>query len=171
VTKLSPAPIFDFRDTASREALGAWREAIAKSGEQLVFTNGVFDLLHAGHVSYLFQARNLGDALIIGLNSDESVRRIKGPNRPIQSELDRATLLAALKPTDAIAIFDEDTPLELITFVVPNVMVKGGDYTPETMIGREVVERAGGRVLPLPFIEGRSTTSIVENIVERYGRK
>jgi D-beta-D-heptose 7-phosphate kinase/D-beta-D-heptose 1-phosphate adenosyltransferase len=171
VTNLSPAPIFDFRDTASREALGTWREAIAKSGEQLVFTNGVFDLLHAGHVSYLFQARNLGDALIIGLNSDESVRRIKGPNRPIQSELDRATLLAALKPTDAIAIFDEDTPLELITFVVPNVMVKGGDYTPETMIGREVVERAGGRVLPLPFIEGRSTTSIVENIVERYGRK
>lgn len=167
---LTPAPVFDFRDTASREALRAWREGIARYGEQLVFTNGVFDLLHAGHVGYLFQARNLGDALIIGLNSDASVRRLKGPNRPIQSELDRATLLAALKPTDAIAIFDENTPLELVTFVLPNIMVKGGDYSVENIVGRDVVEAHGGRVLPLPFIEGRSTTSIVENIVKRYGK-
>lgn len=167
---LSPAPIFDFRDAASREALRKWRDSIAGYGEQLVFTNGVFDLLHAGHVGYLFQARNLGDALIIGLNSDASVRRLKGPNRPIQSELDRATLLAALKPTDAIAIFDEDTPLELVTFVLPNIMVKGGDYSVESIVGRDVVEAHGGRVLPLPFIEGRSTTSIVENIVKRYGK-
>jgi D-beta-D-heptose 7-phosphate kinase/D-beta-D-heptose 1-phosphate adenosyltransferase len=167
----SPAPVFDFRNSDSREALRAWREAIGKSNEQLVFTNGVFDLLHAGHVSYLFQARNLGGALIIGLNSDASVRRLKGPNRPIQSELDRATLLAALKPTDAIAIFDEETPLELISFVIPDVLVKGGDYTPDTIVGRDVVEAHGGRVLPLPFIEGRSTTNIVENIVERYGKR
>lgn len=167
---LSPAPVFDFRDAASREALRSWREAIATSGEQLVFTNGVFDLLHTGHVGYLFQARNLGGALIIGLNSDASVRRLKGPNRPIQSELDRATLLAALKPTDAIAIFDEDTPLELVTFVLPDIMVKGGDYAVESIVGRDVVEAHGGRVLPLPFIEGRSTTNIVENIVKRYGK-
>jgi rfaE bifunctional protein nucleotidyltransferase chain/domain len=168
VTDLSPAPIFDFRDADSRAALLVWREAV---GKQLVFTNGVFDLLHAGHVGYLFQARNLGDALIIGLNSDSSVKRLKGPNRPIQSEADRATLLAALKPTDAIAIFDEDTPLELITAIIPDVLVKGGDYTRDTMVGCDIVERAGGRVLPLPFIEGRSTSNIVENIVERYGRR
>jgi D-beta-D-heptose 7-phosphate kinase/D-beta-D-heptose 1-phosphate adenosyltransferase len=168
---ISPAPVFDFRDADSREALLTWRAALRSSREKLVFTNGVFDLLHAGHVSYLFQARNLGDALIIGLNSDLSVKRLKGPNRPIVPEFDRAALLASLKPTDAIAIFDEDTPLELITYVIPDVLVKGGDYTPETIVGRDVVESHGGRVLPLPFIEGRSTTNIVENIVERYGKR
>lgn len=141
---------------------------LAKNGQKLVFTNGVFDLLHAGHVSYLAEARELGDALIIGLNADESVRRLKGPNRPIQSEFDRALVLAALKSADAVVIFDSDTPYDLIEHVLPDILVKGGDWSVDKIVGRDIVEKNGGKVLPLPFVDGRSTTGIVEKILERY---
>ncbi|MDP4198507.1 MAG: D-glycero-beta-D-manno-heptose 1-phosphate adenylyltransferase [Bacteroidota bacterium] len=160
------APIFSFRDADDREAFIAWRKA---SGlRKLVFTNGVFDILHAGHVSYIHDARKLGDGLVLGLNSDASVRSIKGPKRPLMHEQDRATVLAALRTVDAVLIFDDDTPLELVRFVQPDVMVKGGDYTRETIVGADVVEARGGRVITIPLLEGRSTTGVVERILERY---
>jgi rfaE bifunctional protein nucleotidyltransferase chain/domain len=162
------APIFDLRDNASREQLASWRAEMRTSGKTLVFTNGVFDILHRGHATYLLGARNLGDALIIGLNSDASTRRIKGEKRPIVGEDDRAALLASLKSTDAVVIFDEDTPLELITFIIPDVLIKGADYAIENIVGREVVEKAGGKVLTLDLVEGRSTTGVVETVLNRY---
>jgi D-beta-D-heptose 7-phosphate kinase/D-beta-D-heptose 1-phosphate adenosyltransferase len=165
---IESAPIFFFRDLADREALSKWRAILRQQGQKLVFTNGVFDIVHAGHVSYLLDARNLGDALIIGLNSDSSVRAIKGPKRPIQEEIDRANLLAALRSTDAVVIFDEETPLEVVNFLIPEVLVKGGDYTRDTIVGGDAVEQHGGKVITIPFTEGRSTSGIVERIVERY---
>jgi rfaE bifunctional protein nucleotidyltransferase chain/domain len=168
---ISAAPVFFFRNPADREALAHWRKMVDESNGKLVFTNGVFDLVHAGHVAYLLEARNHGDALLIGLNSDASVRAIKGPNRPIQEEQDRADVLAALKSTDAVVVFEEETPFEVIRFVLPDTLVKGGDYTRETIAGADVVEEHGGRVLTIPFVEGRSTSGIVERIVERYGKR
>jgi rfaE bifunctional protein nucleotidyltransferase chain/domain len=162
------APIFYFRDALDRERLAEWRENLKKSGTALVFTNGVFDILHAGHAGYLMEARNVGGALVIGLNSDASVRVIKGPNRPIQREADRALLLASLRCTDAVVIFDEETPLELIRFVLPDILIKGADYSRETIVGADDVEAHGGRVQTLPLAEGRSTSGIVEKILERY---
>lgn len=162
------APVFYLRDEADRERIRAWREQLRDEKRTLVFTNGVFDILHAGHVTYLAQARELGDALIIGLNSDQSVRSIKGPLRPVQHEEDRARLLSALRCCDAIAVFDQDTPAELIDLVIPDVLVKGGDYSVASIVGRETVERNGGRVLTLQFVEGRSTSGLIERILERY---
>ncbi len=162
------APVFYFRDSSDREALKKWRADFHARKEKLVFTNGVFDLLHAGHVSYLRDARNAGDALIIGLNSDASVRAIKGPKRPIQSEADRALLLASLRCTDAVLIFDETTPFEILRFLLPDILIKGADYSRDTIIGADVVEAHGGRVLTVPLSEGRSTSGIVEKILERY---
>ncbi len=157
-------PLFDFRDDKSRAELRRWRGSLRALSRKLVFTNGVFDLLHRGHVSYLLEARNLGGALLVGVNSDSSVTRLKDDSRPIQPELDRAYILSALRPCDAIVIFDEDTPLELITYIVPDILVKGGDYKIEDIVGREVVEKNGGVVKTIPFIEGKSTTSIVERM-------
>ena len=165
---LSTAPIFDLRSESSRSELALWRKQMKDSGKKLVFTNGVFDILHAGHATYLLGARNLGDALIIGLNSDASVRRIKGEKRPIVPEADRAFMLTSLKSTDAVVIFDEDTPLELISFIIPDVLIKGADYLVENIAGREVVEAGGGKVLTLDLVEGRSTTNVVETILNRY---
>src|SRR6187402_694727 len=162
---LSTAPIFDLRSKSSRSELTLWRKQMKDSAKTLVFTNGVFDILHAGHATYLMAARNLGDALIIGLNSDASTRRIKGEKRPIVPEADRALMLASLKSTDAVVFFDEDTPLELITFVIPDVLIKGADYLVENIVGREVVEANGGKVLTLDLVEGRSTTNVVETIL------
>ncbi len=167
--KITIAPVFTFRDEASRNDLAAWRETI-RGAKSLVFTNGVFDILHRGHVSYLLEARNLGDALIIGVNADASVRRLKGENRPLQTELDRAHILASLKCADAVVIFDADTPLDLITFVLPDVLVKGSDWDVSKVVGKDVVEANGGKVLTLDFVEGRSTTGVVERIIERYAK-
>ncbi len=127
----------------------------------VVFTNGCFDLLHPGHIEYLAQARALGDVLVVGLNSDASVRRLKGAGRPLVPEADRAAALAALRSVDAVTLFDEDTPLELISALLPDVLVKGGDYDLDGIVGREVVEEAGGEVRVLPFVEGYSTTGIL----------
>ena len=127
-------------------------------GRTVVFTNGCFDLLHPGHIEYLAQASALGDVLIVGLNADASVRRLKGAGRPLMAEADRAAMLAGLRSVDVVTLFDEDTPLELIGALLPDVLVKGGDYDLDGIVGREVVEEAGGDVRVLPFVEGYSTT-------------
>ncbi len=137
-------------------------------GETIVFTNGCFDLLHVGHIQYLQQARALGDCLVVALNDDVSVRLLKGERRPLLPQQERARILAALGCVDYVTIFSEATPLALITRLRPNVLVKGGDYTPATVVGREVVEAYGGRVCILPYVAGVSTTEIIGSIVERY---
>lgn len=144
------------------EMVGTFRKDHAD--KKIVFTNGCFDILHIGHIRYLQEAAKLGDILIVGLNSDESVRRLKGPERPINSENDRAEMLASLGFVDYVTIFEDDTPLELINTIQPDILVKGGDYVPEEVVGREVVEKRGGKLVLLPFIEGRSTTRIIEKI-------
>lgn len=136
-----------------------WRDA--QSGA-VVFTNGVFDLLHTGHIDLLTAARALGDRLIVALNSDDSVRRLKGPQRPVRTEAERAYVAAALECVDAVTVFDQDTPLEIIVALHPDVLVKGGDYTPGTIVGRAEVESWGGRVHVVPLTEGHSTTRIIE---------
>lgn len=136
-------------------------EALRGVQQRIVFTNGVFDILHAGHTTYLDAARALGDVLIVGLNSDSSVKRLKGPDRPINTEIDRATVLAALRSVDHVVLFEQDTPLELITMIVPDVLVKGGDYTRQTIVGADIVEQHGGRVVTIPLVEGRSTTNVI----------
>ncbi len=144
------------------------RQTLRAEGRTLVFTNGVFDILHRGHVEYLLKARALGDRLVVGLNSDASVRRIKGEKRPVVAEGDRAFILANLVPVDYVCLFGEDTPLELITRIVPDVLVKGADYRIEDIVGREVVERAGGRVSTIEFVPDRSSSGIIERILERF---
>src|SRR5690349_6146114 len=141
---------------AVRDAIAAWRAA----GERLVFTNGVFDLLHRGHVEYLEEARAFGDRLIVGVNTDASVHRLKGPSRPIVPEDERVELLAALECVDQVALFDEDTPDRIIREVAPDVLVKGGDWALEEIVGREFVEAKGGRVERVRVREGWSTTRI-----------
>ena len=130
----------------------------------LCFTNGCFDLIHAGHVQYLEDARALGDFLVVGLNSDQSVARIKGASRPLQVETGRALVLLGLRSVDAVVLFNEDTPAELIRHIQPDILVKGGDYTPETIVGRETVEKRSGRTVIIPFLTGYSTSAIVERI-------
>jgi rfaE bifunctional protein nucleotidyltransferase chain/domain len=134
----------------------------------LCFTNGCFDLIHPGHVQYLADARALGDFLVVGLNSDASVARLKGSSRPLQNEVARAAVLLGLRSVDAVVRFDEDTPLELIRALQPDVLVKGGDYTPETVVGRDIVEGRGGRLALIPFLVGHSTSRIEQRI--RSGR-
>lgn len=136
----------------------------------LVFTNGVFDVLHRGHVEYLEAARALGDRLVVGLNSDASVRRLKGPARPVNPQEDRAVVLGGLAAVDAVVIFEEDTPLRLVEALLPDVIVKGGDYTPESVVGAREVVAAGGRVVIAPLLPGRSTTRIIERIQETETR-
>lgn len=130
----------------------------------LVFTNGVFDLLHRGHVTYLMQARALGEILVVGLNTDASVRRLKGAGRPVVEQDDRAYVMAALACVDAVTLFDEDTPAQLIDALLPDVLVKGADYAPDQVVGRETVERHGGRLVLIPFVSGRSTSGILHRI-------
>jgi len=148
----------------SLEELLRVRARLRAEGRRLVFTNGCFDLLHVGHVRYLAEARHLGDALLVAINSDRSVRALKGAHRPILNETERAEILAALEAVDFVTVFDEESPRKLITEVLPDVLVKGGDYQLEEIHGREEVEAAGGQVLSLPFVEGASTTSIIERI-------
>ncbi|MDQ3917456.1 MAG: D-glycero-beta-D-manno-heptose 1-phosphate adenylyltransferase [Acidobacteriota bacterium] len=148
------------------EELRRVREDLRAAGRRLVFTNGCFDLLHVGHVRYLREARALGDALLVAVNSDRSVRALKGAGRPVLSESERAELLAALSAVDFVTVFDEESPRALIAELLPDVLVKGGDYALEEIHGREEIERAGGRVVALPFVEGASTTSIIERIKE-----
>jgi rfaE bifunctional protein nucleotidyltransferase chain/domain len=138
--------------------------------EDVVFTNGCFDILHPGHVDYLQRARSLGSCLVVGLNSDASVRRLKGPLRPVNDETSRALVLAALACVDYVIVFHEDTPYELIRTVEPDVLVKGGDWSVDRIVGRDLVEGLGGRVLSIPLLKGYSTTAIVDRIVAMHGK-
>jgi D-beta-D-heptose 7-phosphate kinase/D-beta-D-heptose 1-phosphate adenosyltransferase len=154
-------PAFDpERKVMSLDAAVRWRE---RSG-RVVFTNGVFDLLHPGHVDVLLAARCLGDALVVGVNTDASVRRLKGPTRPIRGERDRAYVLAALQAVDAVVLFDEDTPLDLIRALRPDVLVKGGDYSMESVVGASEVLARGGNVVIVPLTPGFSTTRTLERM-------
>ena len=146
-----------------------WRSDRRAQGQSVVFTNGVFDLLHAGHVDLLERARALGDVLVVGLNTDASTRRLKGERRPLLPEADRARVLAALAVVDAVVLFDEDTPAELVRRLEPDVLVKGADYAEDAIVGKDTVEARGGRVVRLPLVEGRSTSKIVEEIIRRHG--
>lgn len=165
------------REEAAREGgvLGrpeavAFAERLRATGQTVVFTNGVFDLLHPGHLRYLQAARALGNALIVGLNSDESVRRNKGPERPINPEAERAELLAALACVDAVVIFDEDTPGRIIRALQPDVLVKGADWPADRIVGRNIVEGRGGRVIRVDVAEGYSTSAIIDRIRKRVRR-
>ena len=152
----------------SLDVLSALIAAEKNRGKRVVFTNGCFDLLHFGHVKYLQKARSLGDLLVLGLNSDASVRRLKGPKRPLIDQDERAHLLAALDCIDYVVIFDEDTPLNLITSLKPHILAKGGDYSLDGVVGRDVVEAYGGRVELITFVDGKSTTNIIERVLELY---
>ena len=140
-------------------------------GKRIVFTNGCFDLLHIGHVRYLEKARTLGDALVVGVNSDSSVRKLKGPKRPVLPAKERAEILSGLGCVDYITIFDELDPLKLITSLHPNVLVKGGDWTKEQIVGREVLERSGGKVVIIRFVKGASTSTLIETILKKYEKR
>jgi D-beta-D-heptose 7-phosphate kinase/D-beta-D-heptose 1-phosphate adenosyltransferase len=151
----------------SQDELLGRRTALRAAGKSLVFTNGVFDLLHVGHVRYLAAARALGDALVVAINSDRAVRELKGPGRPITNENERAEILAALRQVDLVTIFDELSPRSLIARLLPDVLVKGGDYNLAEIHGREEVEAAGGRVISLPFVAGSSTSTIIERMKKK----
>ncbi len=144
----------------SRRALGLWLAKQRKAGKKIVFTNGCFDILHAGHVSVLEFSRSKGDVLVVGLNSDASVKRLKGPTRPVNKEADRALVLAALEAVDAVCIFSENTPYNLIKLIYPDVLVKGGDYKPSEIVGREFA----GKVVRFALLKGRSTTNIIKKV-------
>ena len=147
-----------------RQKLAQVVRELKAAGKKVVFTNGCFDLLHVGHVRYLRKARELGHVLVVGVNSDASVRAIKGPPRPIQPEADRAEILASLECVDYVTIFDEETPADLIAAVVPDVLVKGGDWPRGQIVGRDTVEAAGGIVKTIPLIEGRSTSELLKRL-------
>ncbi len=153
----------------SRAQLVEHRNALKRLGKKVVFTNGCFDIIHRGHVEYLAKARALGDALVVGVNSDASVSRLKGPARPVVIEDDRAHVLAALAVVDFVCIFPEDTPLELIRAVVPDVLVKGADWSIDAVVGKDVVEAAGGSVRTIEFLPNRSTSRIIEKIARAGG--
>jgi D-glycero-beta-D-manno-heptose 1-phosphate adenylyltransferase len=140
------------------------RERLRHEGKKIVFTNGCFDIIHRGHVEYLAKAKALGDVLLVGVNSDVSVRRLKGPQRPIVSQDDRAFVLSALHVVDYVCVFDEDTPYNLIKAVVPDVLVKGSDWTIDAIVGKDIVEAAGGKVQTIDYVPNRSTTNIIQKI-------
>lgn len=144
-------------------------DGLKSNGKTVVFTNGCFDLLHVGHIRYLEQSRSLGDCLVVGVNSDESVKRLKGESRPLVPEFERAEVLAALGSVDYVTLFSEDTPTELITYIRPDIHVKGGDYRADELPEAEAVRSCGGRIVILPLTEGRSTTKLVAKIVDGDG--
>ena len=140
------------------------RERLKREGKKVVFTNGVFDIVHRGHVEYLTKAKALGEVLLVGMNTDDSVRRLKGPQRPIVSQDDRAFVLAALRVVDYVCLFDEDTPYNLIESVMPDVLVKGSDWAIDSIVGKDIVEAAGGKVQTIDYVPNRSTTNIIQKI-------
>ncbi len=144
------------------------RQQLKAEGKTVVFTNGVFDMIHAGHIDYLNKAKSFGDVLMLGLNSDESVKLIKGEKRPILKEVERAFIVSNLKPVDYVVIFEEDTPATVIEKLIPDVLVKGADWSLENIVGREVVEEHGGIVKSIEFVNDQSTSKIIESIVSKY---
>ncbi|HNY49643.1 MAG TPA: D-glycero-beta-D-manno-heptose 1-phosphate adenylyltransferase [Smithella sp.] len=151
-----------------RETLRTKLNELRNQGKKIAFTNGCFDILHVGHVRYLREARKTGDVLVLALNSDSSVRALKGEKRPLVSEQERAEVLAALEFIDYVTIFPELTPLELINFLKPDVLIKGGDWPEEKVVGREEIKQWGGRVAIIPEVEGKSTTNVIEKIIKAY---
>ena len=154
-------------------SLTALRPRLARArrrGQRIAFTNGCFDLIHAGHVQYLERIKQLADLVVVGLNSDASVRRLKGPGRPLTPQRDRARVLASLRAVDYVVIFTEDTPRHLIQAIRPDVLVKGGDWAIRRIVGAEGVRRAGGRVVRVPYVAGHSTTTLIQRILRAYGR-
>lgn len=151
----------------AKDDIEVFCEILRKGNKRIVFTNGCFDILHAGHVRYLAQARALGDCLILGLNTDASVRRLKGDQRPINSELDRAEIVGGLRSVDYVVLFGEPTAEDLVSRVRPDVYVKGGDYTPETLPEAKIVSEYGGQIKFIPMVEGRSTTNVIEKIKQQ----
>ena len=148
----------------TKAAAVAWREELGRQGKRVVFTNGVFDILHPGHVRYLATARSHGDALIVAINSDRSVKAIKGPERPVNTEADRAEVITALACVDAAVVFDEDTPHEIISAIQPDVLVKGADWAHDKIVGRDIVEARGGVVIRVRVEEGHSTTGVINKL-------
>ncbi len=146
------------------------RKELRAADKKVVFTNGCFDLIHSGHVDYLLKARALGDVLIVGLNSDASVRRIKGERRPILFQDERAFIISNLKPVDYVVFFEEDTPAEIIKALVPDILVKGADWSIGNIVGRDVVEAAGGEVKTIEFVNNQSTSRIIKSIVQKYDK-
>ncbi len=153
-----------------REALKETVRSLKEGGNKIVFTNGCFELLHIGHVQYLQAARAEGDILVVGMNSDHSVRQIKGPRRPVVPENERAEVLASLACVDFVSLFDEPDPLAIISSLLPDVLVKGADWAEDAIVGRDIVEAHGGRVVRIPLTQGASTTSIIEKILANYGK-
>lgn len=149
--------------TEAKNLVIRWRE----DGHKVVFTNGCFDILHRGHVEYLEAAKEAGDKLILGLNSDNSVRKLKGSTRPFQNEQDRRAILTALSCVDAVVVFDEDTPAKLIAELLPDVLIKGGDYDEDEIVGRDTILANGGEIIIIPFVEGASTSNIISRILSR----
>jgi len=156
--------------STSLSELKAIRLKLKASNKKVVFTNGVFDLIHSGHVDYLSKAKELGDVLIVGLNSDDSVKRIKGDKRPILKQQERALILYNLKPVDYVILFNDDTPEKLISEIIPDILVKGADWAVEKIIGKEIVEKNGGKVMNIKFVNDQSTSKIIELIVQRYSK-
>ncbi len=152
----------------SKEELLIIRKKLKIEGKKVVFTNGCFDILHAGHVDYLNKAKALGDVLIIGLNADDSIKRIKGEKRPIVNENDRAFLLSNLKAVDYVVLFHEDTPGDIIDFLIPDVLIKGGDWAIDKIVGRETVESNGGEVKTIDFVTDQSTSNIIQTILSKF---
>lgn len=148
----------------SRELAKNIIEVAKQKENKIVFTNGCFDILHVGHVRYLRESKKLGDILIVGMNSDDSVRRLKGDSRPVNCEDDRAELLCALECVDYVSIFDEDTPFELISTIIPDIITKGGDYNPDQIVGADIVAQNGGKVVVINYVEGKSTSKVIEKI-------
>ena len=152
----------------AREDIEKFCEVLRKGGKRVVFTNGCFDIFHVGHLRYLKESSKYGDMLIVGVNSDASVKRLKGANRPIVTENERAELLASLSFVSYVVIFDEDTPYEIIKRIKPDFITKGGDYNPDTVVGKDIVEAKGGKVIICPLEENKSTTNIIKKILEVY---
>ncbi len=157
-------------EVLSQESLSLQIRSLQEDGKKVVFTNGCFDLLHVGHVRYLKAARELGDCLVVAINSDDSMRALKGSERPIIPEEQRAEILAALSCVDYVIIFQELDPFRLISLLQPDVLVKGGDWAPEQIVGREKVEARGGKVLSLPLVEGIGTSAIISSILNKYAK-
>jgi len=154
----------------SLSEIKAIRLKLKASNKKVVFTNGVFDLIHAGHVDYLSKAKALGDILVVGLNSDESVKRIKGDKRPILKQDERAFVLSNLKPVDYVVLFEEDTPEKLISEIIPDILVKGADWAVDKIVGKDIVEKNGGKVMNIEFVNDQSTSKIIDLIVQRYSK-
>jgi D-beta-D-heptose 7-phosphate kinase/D-beta-D-heptose 1-phosphate adenosyltransferase len=166
----------NFRDSSDVPGICSWAELrlaldrLKAEGKKIVFTNGVFDLLHTGHIQYLRESKALGNVLVVALNSDSSVTRLKGPGRPILPLVERAKIMGALESVDFATAFDEDTPLEVISALQPDVLVKGGDYQPSDVVGKDVVEAGGGVCKTLGFVEGISSTNVIQRILDSAAR-